>query len=415
MDLWSLGCVTVVLLTGGSPFTDPITKVYSQKLAHECDLKTLSLDEDWIKVGDRPKDFVRGLLILNEEERMTAKQALTHEWFTNESHKEEFEKVYKRAVKDWTPRASKGSIIAEINDIGPMRKRSPRPILSQRKQTPVEFPYKPFPHNMSRILYPRPSPKLDESFASPEKLLQRSKRLTGRRRTKLLERVSSRGKGLQSPVVEICNQEIVWDKKREDVGKVLEPKTTSHESAETRESKMAPPPVKKSEKSKDSTGESESHIRRPFSLEAWNGKIDTSKRPPKFPDLRTERQSEVAGTDSTPAQHIEPPRKVPRKRSNIWDLLNDPEESQAKHEASRQTRQEKVDIPKYPLSTETRSDSAPNNPLKRPCKPTYTPSAKKQKDDIYEFEDDQVYEEVDDGISGSRHVAYGQRRSPGYC
>ncbi|GAD97402.1 serine/threonine protein kinase, putative [Paecilomyces variotii No. 5] len=117
VDLWSLGCITAVLLTGGSPFMDPDTGLYSEELAQECNLERLEADEKWINVGERPKDFVHRLLVLDENSRMDVKQALRHCWFTNPSHKEEFDLLYKRAVKGWNPRPSNKPILLEYQSL----------------------------------------------------------------------------------------------------------------------------------------------------------------------------------------------------------------------------------------------------------------------------------------------------------
>ncbi|RWQ96151.1 putative serine/threonine protein kinase [Paecilomyces variotii] len=113
VDLWSLGCITAVLLTGGSPFMDPDTRLYSEELARECNLERLEADETWICVGERPKDFIYRLLVLDEGSRMDVKQALKHCWFTNPAHKKEFELLYDRTVKDWKPRPSRKPVLLE--------------------------------------------------------------------------------------------------------------------------------------------------------------------------------------------------------------------------------------------------------------------------------------------------------------
>ncbi|KAK2749833.1 hypothetical protein FQN57_005247 [Myotisia sp. PD_48] len=104
VDLWSLGCLTVVLLTGGSPFSDPTSGNYSDTLAKQCNLSVLEKDEDWAVVGTRAKEFVRRLLVLNGAQRLTAEEALEHDWFTNRAHREAFEVVYEKAVQGWNPR-----------------------------------------------------------------------------------------------------------------------------------------------------------------------------------------------------------------------------------------------------------------------------------------------------------------------
>src|SRR3954447_25613204 len=104
VDLWSLGCVTVVLLTGGYPFFEAGSGEYSERLASDCNLDVLEQSQSWRNVGARPKAFVKGLLVLDERQRMSAKESLMHEWFTNDAHRTDFEEVYQRAIRYWRPR-----------------------------------------------------------------------------------------------------------------------------------------------------------------------------------------------------------------------------------------------------------------------------------------------------------------------
>ena len=119
--MWSVGCVTAALLTGASPFD--ISDLSSVKgnsndailrAAAECKLHKLSTTPEWERVGRRPKAFVKGLLALDENKRMTAQQALDHEWFTNKYHKIAFDAVYDYAVKNWKPRILHGEIIEKL-------------------------------------------------------------------------------------------------------------------------------------------------------------------------------------------------------------------------------------------------------------------------------------------------------------
>jgi serine/threonine protein kinase len=121
VDLWSLGCVAVILLTGASAFTDPTTQQYSALLAKQCNLQSLQQSRDWKTVRQRPRNFVERLLVLAEDQRMTAAEALEHDWFSNDFHKTNFEELYKRAIKHWRPRPSRCDVF-EFSDASSARR-----------------------------------------------------------------------------------------------------------------------------------------------------------------------------------------------------------------------------------------------------------------------------------------------------
>lgn len=115
--MWSLGCVTVVILIGAPPFRKPESFSFSESQARQGDLDNLRKDPDWATVGQRPKDFVYRLLVLDETQRMDAKTALQHAWFTNPTHKAEFDAVYRRAICDWKPRSVQEPVIVRIENV----------------------------------------------------------------------------------------------------------------------------------------------------------------------------------------------------------------------------------------------------------------------------------------------------------
>jgi serine/threonine protein kinase len=106
--------VTVALLTGYPPFGEPLNEAHSAERTRECDLARLAEELDWNNTGHRAKDFVSRLLVLDETKRMNVKQALRHDWFTNPAHRQDFEALYKRSVRDWQPRTHKGPVIVDF-------------------------------------------------------------------------------------------------------------------------------------------------------------------------------------------------------------------------------------------------------------------------------------------------------------
>lgn len=96
IDLWSLGCVTVVLVAGYNPFDDG-------RHFYQDDL--FMLEDDLISMGASTEatSFIYHLLLLDEGKRMSAKQALKHCWFTNLEYQPKLEELYKYAVQGWKP------------------------------------------------------------------------------------------------------------------------------------------------------------------------------------------------------------------------------------------------------------------------------------------------------------------------
>ena len=138
VDLWSLGCVTVALLTGDSPFREELSAVNPRESAQKCDLERLEEEMEWNGTGDRARDFVRRLLVLDETKRMNVKQALRHSWFTNPAHKREFEALYSRSIRDWKPRVRTGSLIVDISSFaGPCEDTDASDECQISKQVPL--------------------------------------------------------------------------------------------------------------------------------------------------------------------------------------------------------------------------------------------------------------------------------------
>lgn len=80
-DMWSVGVLAYVLLSGLSPFAGE-TDVETLKNVKACDWE---FDEEAFRnVSDESKDFIRRLLVKNKEKRMTAHECLGHAWLTGD-------------------------------------------------------------------------------------------------------------------------------------------------------------------------------------------------------------------------------------------------------------------------------------------------------------------------------------------
>ncbi|KAL7276888.1 hypothetical protein RUND412_000128 [Rhizina undulata] len=101
VDLWSLGIIVHVLLSGSTPFitshaSPPADAVLA--LARKCDLSRLD-STDWAGTSSCAKDFIRRLICVDPGQRLTVSGAREHRWLAR--HEAELESVYARAVRGW--------------------------------------------------------------------------------------------------------------------------------------------------------------------------------------------------------------------------------------------------------------------------------------------------------------------------
>eukprot|EP00980_Cylindrotheca_fusiformis_P000369 scaffold91_cov127-Cylindrotheca_fusiformis.AAC.29 len=93
-DLWAIGVITFLLLSGEPPFggcggPEPLLTVRSNILACQYAFEP---EDIWSLVSDKAKDFVTSLLMVDPKTRPTAREAQRHGWF-----------------KEWASRQSKPS------------------------------------------------------------------------------------------------------------------------------------------------------------------------------------------------------------------------------------------------------------------------------------------------------------------
>ena len=81
-DLWSVGVVTFVLLSGSLPFCGNSRTTLNERI------KTANYAFNgpyWQNsISNNAKDFIRKLLVLNVDERMSLEEAINHPWICNE-------------------------------------------------------------------------------------------------------------------------------------------------------------------------------------------------------------------------------------------------------------------------------------------------------------------------------------------
>jgi serine/threonine protein kinase len=106
VDMWSAGVITYILLSGYPPFWAPNeTEILQlmQTATFDCKLNYLKMlvpSPDWDTITDSAKDFIRNLIRVNPDERMTAHDALNHSWITGEDRKEKGPNISQRVSEN---------------------------------------------------------------------------------------------------------------------------------------------------------------------------------------------------------------------------------------------------------------------------------------------------------------------------
>ncbi|GAA6083463.1 death-associated protein kinase 2-like, partial [Tachysurus ichikawai] len=76
-DMWSIGVITYILLSGTSPFQGETDQ---ETLRNIVDMKYDFDDHYFSQTSDMAKDFIEKLLMKDQSERMTADECLLHPW-----------------------------------------------------------------------------------------------------------------------------------------------------------------------------------------------------------------------------------------------------------------------------------------------------------------------------------------------
>ncbi|KAJ9439464.1 hypothetical protein DIPPA_08910 [Diplonema papillatum] len=110
VDMWSVGVIVYVLLCGFCPFFDENTPALFRAIT-KGDYSFPS--PYWDNISEDAKDFIRRLLVVNPEKRLTPEQALKHAWIAENRHTELITDISKN-MKHFKANRSEASL--EVNE-----------------------------------------------------------------------------------------------------------------------------------------------------------------------------------------------------------------------------------------------------------------------------------------------------------
>jgi calcium/calmodulin-dependent protein kinase I len=128
-DMWSVGCIVFLLLSGNLPFMGRSQKELFRKIVsgkYEFD------DDDWCEISDDAKDLVNKLLVLDPDNRLSASEALRHKWLKMSNDRLSRIKLQgaSQRLKTFNARMKLRSAMIAVDWVGSLKKTS---WLSNRK------------------------------------------------------------------------------------------------------------------------------------------------------------------------------------------------------------------------------------------------------------------------------------------
>jgi len=105
-DMWSLGVLTAALLTGSSVVPrEELMQLSQVQIVDRLFGGISEISSHWQDIPSRALNFLRGLLLLDPDKRLTATSALNHSWFKKPlSEAALLEERYEKVIRFWRQR-----------------------------------------------------------------------------------------------------------------------------------------------------------------------------------------------------------------------------------------------------------------------------------------------------------------------
>lgn len=122
-DLWSLGVIAHIMLTGISPFYGDGSE---RSIIQNAKIGKLNFNaKQWEVVADTAKDFVRKLLEVDVNKRLDSHRSLKHPWISK--HSDQLKKIYTKKILNEA--ASEGTESIELEKKSEWKRKVPKYII----------------------------------------------------------------------------------------------------------------------------------------------------------------------------------------------------------------------------------------------------------------------------------------------